>query len=111
MLPEIAFAGHSNSGKSTLVNAMAGIEPRHGPAGISDRAGWTDQICFYQIGKRPPLMTLVDLPGYGHAVASVEERRAWIEMAKDYLTSRYIEFVYYRFSGHERILILVFMFM
>ena len=48
-LPEIAFAGHSNSGKSTLVNALVGVLPKKGPAGISERAGWTDQICFYQV--------------------------------------------------------------
>lgn len=51
LLPEFAFAGHSNSGKSTLVNAMCGVKPKKGPAGISDRAGWTDQICFYRLGK------------------------------------------------------------
>jgi hypothetical protein len=55
MLPEIAFAGHSNCGKSTLVNAMIGISPRKGVASVSDRAGWTDQVCFYKLGKRPPV--------------------------------------------------------
>jgi GTP-binding protein len=59
ILPEIAFAGHSNCGKSTLVNAMAGIHPRKGPAGVSERAGWTDNICFYNLGKKPPVLTLV----------------------------------------------------
>ena len=49
MLPEIAFAGHSNCGKSTLVNSMVGVLPKKGPAKISNRAGWTDQICFYQV--------------------------------------------------------------
>lgn len=49
LLPEVAFAGHSNSGKSTLVNAMIGVLPRKGPAKVSDRAGWTDQICFYKV--------------------------------------------------------------
>ena len=49
LLPEIVFAGHSNCGKSTLVNSMVGVAARKGPAAISNRAGWTDQICFYQV--------------------------------------------------------------
>ena len=55
------------TGKSTLVNAMVGVLPKKGPASVSERAGWTDQICFYQLGKKPPLLVLADLPGYGHA--------------------------------------------
>jgi 50S ribosome-binding GTPase len=49
LLPEIAFAGHSNCGKSTLVNSMVGVMAKKGPAATSNRAGWTDQICFYQV--------------------------------------------------------------
>lgn len=52
-------AGHTNCGKSTLVNALSGIHPRRGPASTSDRAGWTDLVGFYQIGKNPPVLTLV----------------------------------------------------
>lgn len=85
LLPEIAFAGHSNSGKSTLVNAMIGASPTKGIASVSDRAGWTDQICFYQVGKKPPVLTLVDLPGYGHAIATEYDRKQWIDMTRDYL--------------------------
>jgi hypothetical protein len=51
LLPEIAFAGHSNAGKSTLTNAVSGLLPRKGPASVSDRAGWTDQICFFKVNQ------------------------------------------------------------
>jgi GTP-binding protein len=88
ILPEIAFAGHSNSGKSTLVNAMAGCTASSGPAGVSDRAGWTDQICFYQLGKKPPTFNLADLPGYGHAVARTQQIKQWKLMTRDYLKNR-----------------------
>ncbi len=88
MLPEVAMAGHSNCGKSSLVNALAGLAPQKGPARVSDRAGWTDAVFFYQLGKRPPVVTLADLPGYGHAVASVQQRRRWRTMVHDFLKER-----------------------
>lgn len=90
VLPEVAFAGHSNSGKSTLVNAISGLLPRKGPASVSDRAGWTDLICFYQLGKKPPLLILADMPGYGHAVASTNDKKAWKLMIRDYLQTRVV---------------------
>lgn len=54
-------SGHTNCGKSTLVNALSGIHPRRGPASTSDRAGWTDLVGFYQVGKKPPVLTLVSV--------------------------------------------------
>ena len=90
ILPEIGFAGHSNSGKSTLVNAMAGIGPTSKLASVSDRAGWTDLISFYMLGKKPPVLILADMPGYGHAVASTEAKRAWKLMIKNYVQNRVV---------------------
>lgn len=71
-----------------MVNTISGLSPRKGPAKVSERAGWTDQICFYQLGKRPPLFILADLPGYGHAVANPAEIKIWNVMTRDYLKNR-----------------------
>ena len=90
LLPEIAFAGHSNCGKSSLVNALTGLGAHKGPASVSDRAGWTNQISFFQLGRIPPKLTLVDFPGYGFAVATMEQKRNWKMMTTDYLKSREI---------------------
>lgn len=90
VLPEIALAGHTNSGKSTLANALAGINPKNGPAGVSDRAGWTDLVCFYQLGKLPPVLNIVDLPGYGHAIANVKAVHDWSLMIRRYFTNRHV---------------------
>ncbi|CAN0049349.1 unnamed protein product [Discosporangium mesarthrocarpum] len=68
-LPEVALAaGHTNCGKSTLVNALAGLHPSRGLAPSSDRAGWTDLVTFYQVGKKPPVLTLVSVKGVGVGV-------------------------------------------
>ena len=69
---QIAFAGRSNVGKSSLVNALAG---RRKLAKVSSVPGKTRSINFYL--AEPFGFYLVDLPGYGYARASHEERRAW----------------------------------
>jgi len=81
-LGEIAFAGRSNVGKSSLINAMTG---RKGLARSSNTPGRTQQINFFDLGG---LMYLVDLPGYGYAAASKEKIHAWNEMIRNYLRGR-----------------------
>ncbi|MFZ2005025.1 MAG: ribosome biogenesis GTP-binding protein YihA/YsxC [Stellaceae bacterium] len=81
-LPEIAFIGRSNVGKSSLVNALAG---RRVLARTSRTPGRTQQINFFDLGGR---LMLVDLPGYGFAAASKGAIRAWTALVERYLTSR-----------------------
>ena len=88
MLPEVALVGHSNCGKSTLVNSLVGVDARKGPARVSERAGWTDAIYWYQLGKKPPKLTLVDAPGYGHAVAQRAQVDHWTKTTRSFLVDR-----------------------
>jgi GTP-binding protein len=81
-LPEIAFAGRSNVGKSSLLNALTG---RRTLARISNTPGRTRQINFFDLDRR---MTLVDLPGYGYAEAPRTEIRGWAALLRGYLRSR-----------------------
>ncbi|MSO70942.1 MAG: YihA family ribosome biogenesis GTP-binding protein [Alphaproteobacteria bacterium] len=81
-LPEIAFAGRSNVGKSSLVNALTG---RSTLARVSKTPGRTRQLNFFELGRR---LGLVDLPGYGFAKAPKGEIRAWTEMMRTYLSGR-----------------------
>jgi len=81
-LPEIAFAGRSNVGKSTLVNALTG---RRMLARTSNTPGRTRQINFFDLGAR---LMLVDLPGYGYAEASKIEVRRWTALLRSYLQTR-----------------------
>lgn len=80
-LPEVAFAGKSNVGKSSLINALM---MRKSLARTSAQAGKTQTINFYNINKE---IYLVDLPGYGYAKASEKEREAWGQMIERYLNT------------------------
>lgn len=79
--PEIAFAGKSNVGKSSLINALMN---RKSLARISATPGKTQTINFYNINGE---MYLVDLPGYGYAKVSEKEKEAWGKMIERYLLS------------------------
>jgi GTP-binding protein len=81
-LPEIAFLGRSNVGKSSLVNALTG---RRTLARTSNTPGRTRQINFFALGGR---LMLVDLPGYGYAEASKSAVKAWTRTVQHYLRAR-----------------------
>ncbi len=79
LLPEIAFAGKSNVGKSSLINALVN---RKALARTSSQPGKTQTINFYNINQA---MYLVDLPGYGYAKVPDSEREKWGRMIERYL--------------------------
>jgi GTP-binding protein len=81
-LPEIAFAGRSNVGKSSLINGLVG---RHGLARSSSEPGRTREVNFFLLDGR---IRLVDLPGYGFAKASKGEAKRFQNLARDYLRGR-----------------------
>jgi len=81
-LPEIAFAGRSNVGKSSLLNALTG---RRALARTSITPGRTRQINFFDLDAR---LMLVDLPGYGYAEAPKTEVRRWTALLRGYLQTR-----------------------
>jgi GTP-binding protein len=81
-LPEIAFVGRSNVGKSSLVNALTG---RRTLARISNTPGRTRQINFFDLGSR---LMLVDLPGYGYAEAPKSAVKSWTSLVRYYLRTR-----------------------
>lgn len=80
--PEVAFAGRSNVGKSSLVNALTG---RRSLARTSSSPGHTRQINFFDLGGQ---MMLVDLPGYGFAQVSRSMKETWQDLASAYLRGR-----------------------
>ena len=81
-LPEIAFAGRSNVGKSSLVNALTG---RTTLARTSQTPGRTRQLIFFSLASR---LQLVDLPGYGYAKASKIDIKAWTKLTRKFLVGR-----------------------
>lgn len=81
-MPEIALVGRSNVGKSSLINCLTN---RKNLARTSSTPGKTATINFYSIGDR---YRLVDLPGYGYAKRSKEERESWGRMIEGYLAKR-----------------------
>lgn len=78
-LPEVAFAGKSNVGKSTLIN---GLMNRKSYARVSSQPGKTQTINYYNINDE---LYLVDLPGYGYATAAVKVKQQWGQMIENYL--------------------------
>ena len=81
-LPEVAFAGRSNVGKSSLVNALTG---RKTLARVSNTPGRTREINFFRLGDR---LMLADLPGYGYARASKAQSEQWAGLIFEYLRGR-----------------------
>jgi len=80
--PEVALAGRSNVGKSSLLNALTG---QRALARVSQQPGRTRQLNFFDLGER---LTLVDMPGYGYAQAPKEVKADWQGLMFDYLRGR-----------------------
>jgi len=81
-LPEVAFIGRSNVGKSSLVNAITG---RNSLARTSHTPGRTQQLNFFNLGDK---FLLVDMPGYGYAKVSKTQKSEWEKLIKVYLKGR-----------------------
>ncbi|WP_174292375.1 ribosome biogenesis GTP-binding protein YihA/YsxC [Sphingomonas bacterium] len=83
-VPEVAFAGRSNVGKSSLLNALTG---RNALARTSNTPGRTQELNFFDVGE-PLRLRLVDMPGYGFAKAPPEVVRRWRFLVNDFLRGR-----------------------
>ena len=83
-VPEIAFAGRSNVGKSSLLNALTN---RNGLARTSNTPGRTQELNFFDVGD-PVQLRLVDMPGYGFAEAPKDLVKRWRHLVNDYLRGR-----------------------
>lgn len=83
-VPEIAFAGRSNVGKSSLLNALTG---RTGLARTSNTPGRTQELNFFDVGD-PVIFRLVDMPGYGFAEAPRDMVKRWRHLVNDFLRGR-----------------------
>jgi GTP-binding protein len=84
--PEVAFAGRSNVGKSSLLNALTN---RSNLARTSNTPGRTQELNFFDVGA-PPQLRLVDMPGYGFAKAPKDVARKWRYLINDYLRGRQV---------------------
>lgn len=85
-VPEIAFAGRSNVGKSSLLNALTG---RKSIARTSVTPGRTQELNFFEVGE-PTRLRLVDMPGYGYAKAPLKVVHAWRMLIRDFLRGRVV---------------------
>lgn len=84
--PEIAFAGRSNVGKSSLINALTG---RKALARTSNTPGRTQELIFFaKTGSAPGKLVVVDMPGYGYAAAAKSKIGAWTGLVHDFLRGR-----------------------
>ncbi|MBN8831686.1 MAG: YihA family ribosome biogenesis GTP-binding protein [Sphingomonadales bacterium] len=83
-VPEVAFAGRSNVGKSSLINALTN---RNGLARTSNTPGRTQELNFFDVGT-PLRFRLVDMPGYGYAKAPKDSIKQWRFLVNDYLRGR-----------------------
>ena len=85
-MPEIAFAGRSNVGKSSLLNAVTG---RKSIARASVTPGRTQELNFFEVGE-PTQLRLVDMPGYGFAKAPIKVAENWRRLVRDFLRGRVV---------------------